>query len=176
MRNDFKQVYLREGKDGQLQPHDEKDHFRGAAREAFGYLDMLAVRTPLADNPHAVGFVYSGLPNVAKKTNNFGKQEKLLRKKGGDWERTPYSVRQVQRMIRAFQELGALSEKITARINGRDYSGWILYKHSRWAKTEGHICDFRHWEKFSAKQSRLMGHKERSTTSARDSSEETKAA
>jgi hypothetical protein len=105
-------------------------HFRGAAREVYSYLKLLAAN-------HG-GFVFAGIGNIAEHTKN--------------WKDQPfqYSYRQCKRIIKAFRALGILSERQAVKIKGRTRRGWQFVDHVFWAESYGHYCDFKRWEEYEA--------------------------
>lgn len=132
MRGSFRAVFPRTG-----EAHSDESHFRGAAREVYSYLRLLA--------KHHGGFVFPTIQNISDHTKDYRHGQK------------PYSVRQCKRIIRMFQELGILGAYEGRVIRGHKYWGWQMADHDFWAEMVGGICDFRHWESAQEKQSRIMG-------------------
>jgi hypothetical protein len=118
-------------KDGQC-PGDHW-HFKGAAREVYKYLRLLATR-------HG-GFVFPSVGNIAANTKN--------------WRNQPmtYSYRQCSRIIRMFISIGILSVRKKVKIRGRTYEGWDFLGHRWWAEIQGDICEFKRWVEYEDKYS-----------------------
>ena len=106
-----------------------KRHFRGAAREVYGYLTVLAAR-------HG-GFVFPSVRNIAAHT-------KCWRNKS-----SKYSERQVKRILRTFKSLGVLGQYETRTIHRRSYRGWQFGEHRLWAETLGDLCEFKYWSEYA---------------------------
>lgn len=126
-------VSMRDGKC----PSDEW-HFRGATREVYSYLKLLAKR-------HG-GFVFASVRDIAEHTKNWRKGQEQ------------YSQRQCKRILRMFRELGVLGERCTRTIHNRLYHGRQFMGHDWWAESCGDICDFRRWEKYESQHQEFMGH------------------
>jgi hypothetical protein len=107
-------------------------HFRGAAREIYKYLRLLACN-------HG-GFVFPSLKDVAKHTKKWNK------------ERTPFSERQTKRVIRDFIVLGILEKRSIRTPHGAPYSGWQFREHDSWAESGGGFCELKHWEQLQQGQ------------------------
>jgi hypothetical protein len=129
----FKAVWQENG----ICPGDKR-HFKGAAREVYGYVRLLAKR-------HG-GFVFATVPNITKHT-------KMWADKNGK----SFSQAQCERILRAFRELGILGERCTRTIHHRKYSGWQFYEHDVWAESGGGMCEFKRWERYEKKYQYLMG-------------------
>jgi hypothetical protein len=100
-------------------------HFRGAAREVFKYLQLLAKQ-------HG-GFVFPTAETIARSTKNWAR--------GKD----PLSVRQVRRILRIFRALRIISERRTVTIHGREFAGFQIVDHAFWAEQLGHLCYVKAW-------------------------------
>jgi hypothetical protein len=116
----------------------DKRHFKGAAREVYGYIRLLAKRND--------GFVFAKVPNITEHT-------KIWASKNGK----SFSQPQCERIMRAFRELGILSERCTRTIRHRTYHGWQFYEHDVWAESSGGMCEFKRWERYEKKYQYLMG-------------------
>ena len=132
----FIPLWLEDGKC----PNDKR-HFKGAAREVYGYLRFLAQR-------HG-GFVFASVPNITKHT-------KIWADKNGK----TFSQRQCERIIRAFRVLGILGARTTRTVHKRQYSGWQFHEHESWAESGGGMCEFKHWEEYESSYQYLMGNQE----------------
>jgi hypothetical protein len=106
----------------------DKRHFRGAAREVYGYLKLLGAR-------HG-GFVFASVKDITKHTKNWKHQKQS------------YCYRQCKRILATFRALGVLSKRREVKIHGRTYRGWELVIHDWWAETHGDICDFKQWPEY----------------------------
>jgi hypothetical protein len=129
----FRPVWLKDG-----QCPNEEWHFRGAAREVYSYLKLLAQN-------HG-GFVFPSVRDIAENTKNWTR------------DKEPFSIGQCKRILRIFRELGILGKFETRLIHGRTYRGWQFGRHAFWAKSHGGICDFIHWESYESKHRKCMGH------------------
>lgn len=100
-------------------------HFRGAAREIYKYLRLLAQN-------HG-GFIFASVENITAHTKN--------------WKDQPftYSTRQCKRILKMFRTLRILGERTTREVHGRIYHGWQFAEHNFWAETQGDICEFKRW-------------------------------
>jgi hypothetical protein len=121
---------------GGICPSDER-HFRGAAREVYGYLKLLAVR-------HG-GFVFPSIRDVAKHTKKWGS------------DREPFSIRQCKRILRSFRALGILGEYETRTIHGRAYRGWQMAGHRWWAEAHEDVCEFKRWDEYERSHTYFQG-------------------
>ena len=129
----FKPVWCENGKC----PGDKR-HFKGAAREVYGYLRLLAQR-------HG-GFVFARVSDITRHT-------KMWADKNGK----SFSKPQCERIMRIFRELGILGEYCTRKIHRRHYSGWQFFEHDLWAESSGGMCDFKRWERYEKMYPYLMG-------------------
>ena len=114
-------------------------HFRGCAREVFKYMDMIRRK-----QNHG-GFLFMRVSTIAAHTKDFGHKQR------------PYSIQQVKRVLRVFQELGILSRYETRMIKRRAVRGWQMAGHDWWAEVSGSTCDFKHWSDLERLQRELMG-------------------
>jgi hypothetical protein len=105
-------------------------HFRGAAREVFKYLQLLAKQ-------HG-GFVFPTAETIARSTKNWA------RGKDPD-SKDPLSVRQIRRILKIFRTLRIISERRTVTIRGREFTGFQFVDHAFWAEPLGHLCYVKAW-------------------------------
>lgn len=112
-------------------PNDEH-HFRGAAREVYSYLKLLA-----ANNG---GFVFASIKNISGHT-------KKWREKSNH-----YSLSECKKIIRALRGLRVLGKYETRVIRGRAYRGWQFADHVFWSENIGHICEFKFWSEYDESQ------------------------
>lgn len=105
-----------------------KRHFRGCAREVYGYLEKIAKR-------HG-GFVFPTVADIVRHT-----------KKWATKNREPFSQRECERTLRTFRELGILGKRCRRKIHKRLYDGWQFYPHECWAESGGGMCEFKQWQK-----------------------------
>lgn len=130
-----------------------KRHFRGCAREVYGYLEKLAQN-------HG-GFVF---PTVADIVRHTKKWKTRLGAKDSPCARLPdyerYSRAECKRVIRAFRELGILGTSCVRTVHGCKYRGWQFYPHECWTESGGGICELKHWERYSLKSQWFMGNNE----------------
>lgn len=111
---------------------NDKSHFRGAAREVYTYLKLLAARND--------GFVFATVRNITAHTKKWADHGK------------PFSERHVRRILRTFQKLGILSTYESRMIKARNFFGWELYSHDDWAEIQGGLCEFKRWEPYQLSQ------------------------
>lgn len=129
----FKAVWQENGKC----PGDKR-HFKGAAREVYGYIRLLAQRNG--------GFVVARVSDITKHT-----------KKWADKNRKGFSERQCERILRAFEVLGILGKRCERTIHRRKYNGRQFYEHDSWTESSGGICEFIFWERYERMYPYLMG-------------------
>lgn len=113
-------------------------HFRGAAREVYSYLKLLA-------DKHG-GFVFASVDDITRHTKRWSRLKE------------PFTKRHCERILRMFRELGVLSKRQTVKIHGRNRPGWQLVPHSFWTVNQGGLCEFVKWEAFEAERQHCMGH------------------
>jgi hypothetical protein len=158
----FKDIWMKDGK-----CPSAKQHFRGCAREVYGYLEKLA--------KHHGGFVFASIENIVQHTTKF-KQQRAECIHGrlvinvrphpvhAD-DNTPcrypeperYSRSEVKRVIRAFRALGILGDSCVRTIHGARYRGWQFYPHENWTEDIGGICGLKYWERYDSKSQWFMG-------------------
>jgi hypothetical protein len=119
-RSNFQPVVLQSG-----QCKGDHLHFKGAAREVYKYLKLLAAK-------HG-GFVFPSVDNIAAHTKN--------------WKKEPftYSPRECKRVLKLFRQFGILGDRTTRVIHGRTYRGWQFAEHVFWAEAQGDICELKRW-------------------------------
>jgi len=105
-------------------------HFRGCAREVYGYLAMLAARND--------GFVFAGLENIADHTKKWAAAVGF-----GDH----FSVRHCQRILRDFRNLKVIGARTKREIRKCLVEGIQLYPHASWTEHCGDRCELRFWER-----------------------------
>lgn len=133
VNHSFNAVWLENGK-----CPSAKRHFRGCAREVYGYLEKLAQN-------HG-GFVFPTVANIAGHTRKWKTRHGVER----------YSLRECKRVIRIFHELGILEKSCVRTIRGRRYRGWQFLPHECWAESGGGMCELKHWERYDLKCQRFM--------------------
>ncbi len=116
----------------------DKRHFKGAAREVYGYLRLLAQRLD--------GFVVASVSDITRHT-----------KKWADKNGKGFSERQCERILRAFEVLGILGKRCERTIRRRKYYGRQFFEHDSWAESLGGMCEFQRWERYEKMYPYLMG-------------------
>lgn len=118
-------------------PNDEW-HFRGAAREIYSYLKLLAAN-------HG-GFVFASVSDIARHTKQWRRGQRQASKS------------HCERILRIFRVLGILGEYETRVIHGRAYQGRQFNTvHKFWATAHDGICDFKYWKAYEGEQRKYMG-------------------
>jgi len=161
VNHSFNPVWLENGK-----CPSAKRHFRGCAREVYGYLEKLAEN-------HG-GFVFPTVADIARHTKKWKQQRsKCIHDRlvinarphpvHAD-DNTPcrfpdaetYSLRECKRVMRIFREFGILGKSCVRKIHGRRYQGWQFYPHENWAESGGGLCELKHWERYDLKSQQFM--------------------
>ena len=105
-------------------------HFRGAAKEVYSYMKLLAAKSKAS-------LVYASLENISSRTKNWKTKNKRK-----------YTVRHCKRIIHMFRELGVLGKYGSREIEGRTRRGWPFVGHAFWAEAQGDLCEFRRWVQY----------------------------
>ena len=108
--------------DGRCVNHEY--HFRGAAREIFSYLNLLA--------PKHDGFVFARVQNIVEHTKKWKREHR------------PFSARHCKRILAEFKQLGILGPHEVRNVKGVGLrAGWQLHPHDAYMLKEGGLCEFR---------------------------------
>lgn len=109
-----------------------KRHFRGCAREVYGYIARLAEKD---------AFVFASAPKIAGKTRRW--------KDGPGPMHFSYTTRQIERVLRDFIRLEILSRRHRRQRGKVFLRGWEFRSHDVWAEAAGGLCQLRYFDRLT---------------------------